>query len=61
MWSSWSPDIWLQCHIRTGVKDASLRTDGPFAYRDLDECIALIEGYVEPVTRYSVIGYMGHL
>jgi RNA-splicing ligase RtcB len=47
--------------IPTGVKDASLRTDGPFAYRDLDECIALIKDYVEPVTRYSVIGYMGHL
>ena len=47
--------------IPTGVSDASLRTDGPFAYRDLDECLALIEGYVEPVTRFAVTGYMGHL
>ena len=47
--------------IPTGVADSSLRTDGPFAYRDLDECLALIEEYVEPVTRFSVIGYMGHL
>jgi RNA-splicing ligase RtcB len=47
--------------IPSGVEDSSLRTDGPFAYRDLDECLSLIEDYVEPVTRYSVIGYMGHL
>ncbi|MBS0261441.1 MAG: RtcB family protein [Planctomycetes bacterium] len=47
--------------IPTGVDDSSLRTDGPFAYRDLDECLALIEDYVEPVTRFRVIGYMGHL
>lgn len=47
--------------IPSGVNDSSLRTDGPFAYRDLDECMALIDDYVEPVTRFSVIGYMGHL
>lgn len=47
--------------IPTGVDDSSLRTDGPFAYRDLDECLALIQDYVEPVSRFSVIGYMGHL
>lgn len=47
--------------IPTGVNDSSLRTDGPFAYRDLDECMALIDDYVEPVTRFSVVGYMGHL
>ncbi|MFN9719156.1 MAG: RtcB family protein [Planctomycetota bacterium] len=47
--------------IPTGVENASLRTDGPFAYRDLDECLALIEPYVETVGRFGVIGYMGHL
>jgi RNA-splicing ligase RtcB len=47
--------------IPSGIDNASLRTDGPFAYRDLDECISLIKDYVEPVTRFSVIGYMGHL
>jgi len=47
--------------IPTGVNDSSLRTDGPFAYRDLDECMALIDDYVDPVTRFRVIGYMGHL
>ena len=47
--------------IPAGVENTSLRTDGPFAYRDLDECLALIEDYVEVVTRFGVIGYMGHL
>ncbi|HKW63870.1 MAG TPA: RtcB family protein [Candidatus Acidoferrum sp.] len=47
--------------IPFGVEDASLRTDGPFAYRDLDECLALIEGYVDVVARFGVVGYMGHL
>ena len=47
--------------IPTGVEDASLRTDGPFAYRDLDECLSLIQNYVEVTARFGVIGYMGHL
>lgn len=47
--------------IPDGVADSSLRTDGPFAYRDLDECLALISRYVEVVSRFTVVGYMGHL
>jgi RNA-splicing ligase RtcB len=47
--------------IPSRVQDASLRTDGPFAYRDLDECLNLLAGYVEDVERFSVIAYMGHL
>ena len=47
--------------IASGVEDASLRTEGPFAYRDLDECLALIDDYVEVVMRFAVVGYMGHL
>jgi RNA-splicing ligase RtcB len=47
--------------IPSGVEDASLRTDGPFAYRDLDECMALIGEYVDVVERFGVVGYMGHL
>jgi len=50
-----------QVLIPTGVEDSSLRTDGPFAYRDLEECLSLIAGYVEETARFSVIGYMGHL
>jgi RNA-splicing ligase RtcB len=45
----------------TCLADASLRTEGPYAYRELDECLALIEGYVEEEARFAVVGYMGHL
>jgi len=44
-----------------GVEDSSLRTEGPFAYRDLDPCLELLNGFVTLVERYAVIGYMGHL
>jgi len=47
--------------LPSGLHDASLRTEGPYAYRDLDECLDLIGGYVETVSRFSVVGYMGHL
>ena len=47
--------------LPSGVENSSLRTDGPFAYRDLDECLSLIDGYVEVVHRFAVVGYMGHL
>lgn len=50
-----------QIMIPDCVEDASLRTDGPYAYRDLDSCLALLDGYVEEVQRFSVIAYMGHL
>jgi hypothetical protein len=47
--------------IPTGVADASLRTEGPYAYRDLDECLALLDGYVTVIERFAVAAYMGHL
>ena len=47
--------------IPSGVQDASLRTEGPYAYRDLDECLALLEGYVTEENRLAVIAYIGHL
>lgn len=50
-----------QILIPSGVNDASLKTEGPFAYRDLDDCLALIKGYVEPIMRFAVVAYMGHL
>jgi RNA-splicing ligase RtcB len=44
-----------------GLADSSLRTEGPFAYRDLDSCLELLAGFVTLVERFAVIGYMGHL
>ena len=43
------------------LMDSSLRTEGPYAYRDLDACLSLVDGYVEEVERYEVVAYMGHL
>ena len=45
----------------SSLSNASLRTERPFAYRDLDECMALVAGFVEEVERFSVIAYAGHL
>jgi RNA-splicing ligase RtcB len=47
--------------IPSGVDDASLRTEGPYAYRELDECLALIDDFVNEVARFAVVAYMGHL
>lgn len=47
--------------LPSDLADASLTTEGPYAYRDLDECLALIEGYVTEEARFAVVGYMGHL
>jgi tRNA-splicing ligase RtcB len=47
--------------IPSRIQDASLRTDGSFAYRDLDDCLAFLTGYVEEVERFSLVAYMGHL
>ena len=47
--------------IPSKVADASLRTEGPYAYRDLDECLALLDGYITEERRFAVIAYMGHL
>ncbi len=47
--------------IPESIADASLRTDGPYAYRDLDACLALLTGHVDEVERFAVVAYMGHL
>ena len=39
----------------------SLRTEAPFAYRDLDECLGLVSGFVDVVEKYEVLGYIGYL
>ncbi len=44
-----------------GLQDSSLRTEGPYAYRDLEACLGLLEGFVEVVERFEVVAYMGHL
>ena len=43
------------------LDDSSLTTEGPFAYRDLDDCMSLISDYVKETRRFSVVAYAGHL
>jgi len=43
------------------ISDASLRGEGPYAYRDLESCLQHLHGYVEVKERFDVIGYIGHL
>jgi hypothetical protein len=45
----------------TFLNDASLTTEAPYAYRDLDACLQLIGCYVREEQRFSVVAYMGHL
>jgi RNA-splicing ligase RtcB len=47
--------------IPSGVENSSLRTEGPYAYRELDDCLALISDYINEEQRFAVIAYMGHL
>jgi hypothetical protein len=47
--------------IADGIRDASLATEGPYAYRELDACLQLLKDYVIILDRFSVIAYMGHL
>lgn len=47
--------------MSSSMSDASIKTEGPYAYRDLDQCLTLLEGYVEEMDRFSVIGYLGHI
>lgn len=43
------------------LSDASLTTEAPYAYRELENCLALVKDYVEEVRRFSVVAYAGHL
>jgi hypothetical protein len=47
--------------LPSDLDNTSLRTEGPYAYRELEECLALIRNYVEEIIRFGVIAYMGHL
>jgi len=47
--------------IPDSVADASLRSDGPHAYRELDACLALIDPYITVEQRFAPVAYLGHL
>ena len=48
-------------YIPPQIADASLRTEAPSCYRNLDEGLALMAGYVEEVERFVPVAYIGQL
>lgn len=54
-------DLRRRILIPNRISDSSLRTDGPYAYRDLDSCLELLEGFANVEARFAVAGYIGHL
>jgi len=47
--------------LPSSLQDASLATEGPYAYRNLNDCLTLIDGYIKEIKRFSVVAYAGHL
>jgi len=50
-----------QVYIPPMISDASIRTEAPFCYRDLDSCLQLIAGLADEVKRFSPIAYLGQI
>lgn len=48
-------------YIPENISDASIRTEAPFCYRDIDKCLGLIGELIEEVDRLTPIAYMGQL
>lgn len=48
-------------YIPSQITNASLRTEAPICYRNLDAGLALIEPYVEEVERFVPVAYIGQL
>jgi len=47
--------------LPSSLSNASLTTEGPFAYREIDACMELVSDFVEEEERFSVIAYAGHI
>lgn len=50
-----------QIYIPETIKNESIKTDAPYCYRDLDECLSLIDELVEVVQRFKPIAYLGQV
>jgi len=48
-------------YIPTVIKNQSIKTDAPFCYRDLDECLRLITDFIEVHKRFKPIAYLGQI
>lgn len=50
-----------QIYIPELIKNESIKTDAPYCYRDLDECLTLIEDLVTIEKRFQPIAYLGQI
>lgn len=48
-------------YIPSYIDNSSLRTEGPYCYRPLNDCLALISTLAQEEDRFAVIAYLGHL
>ena len=48
-------------YVPPRISDASLRTESPRCYRKLDDMLAMMNGYVEVVERFTPVAYIGQL
>ena len=50
-----------QLYIPEMIHNDSIKTDAPFCYRDLDECLGLIEDFIEVTDRFKPVAYLGQI
>lgn len=50
-----------QIYIPSQIGNESIKTDAPYCYRDLDECLALITDLIEVQNRFKPMAYLGQI
>lgn len=50
-----------QIYIPPQIGDESIKTEAPFCYRDLDECLSLIDDLIEVKNRFKPLAYLGQI
>ncbi len=48
-------------YIPNMIKDESIKTEAPFCYRDLDDCLSLISDLIIVEKRFSPFAYLGQI
>ena len=48
-------------YIPVYIQNSSLRTEAPYCYRSLNDCLSLLQDLVVEKERFAVIAYLGHL
>lgn len=48
-------------YIPSAIGDASIQTEAPYCYRDLDSCLDMLRGLVVEERRFAPFAYMGQL